>query len=416
MPRPLLPLLAALAVVLAGLYPRFVSAQQGDAVTSEPTQEKVRLVYRGPEECPDAGAFRTVVARRLGGDWEAAPGELARRIEIVVARTQDGYVATIGLLNAEGQQLRRAVRGRDCKDVVNGIGLVTALAIEARVDEAFDRSEPVQAPAPTSSSTPGGAPAGAPAAAAKPAGVASAAVQPGAAPAAQPRGAPPVATQPGAAPPAATQPGAAPPAAAPAAPVAATPAAPLQQDSPDENGVPLQWRAGVRGGFATGIAPRLAPGLGVAGMLERGDARFGLSVFAFSSGRVTEAGVEARFDLVTSRLEACPIAFDLGGSIALEPCASFEAGVLSGRGYSDPPTVAEGHSGRSPWWAPGVLGRMVVSFGQLVVELEGSARFPLRREEFYVDPEGEGTAGSTITVHEVPATSFGAALGVGLRF
>lgn len=156
--------------------------------------------------------------------------------------------------------------------------------------------------------------------------------------------------------------------------------------------------------------------MSLAGTLELGAARFGLSLLGFSSGRVTEAGVEARFDLLAARIEGCPIAFDVAGPLSLEPCVSFEAGALSGRGYSDPPTVDEGQSGSSPWLAPGGVARLVVNFGQLVVELEGAARFPLSREEFYVDSESEGGESMRTSVHQVPVTSFGAAAGVGLRF
>ena len=388
MARRFLLLFAGPAVVaVSWCHARPANAQLSEGLGNEPAGEKVRLVYRADPGCPDAEAFRTAVARRVSTDWEASPEELARRIDIGVARLGDGYVATIELLDAQGRRLRRAVRGRDCGDVVNGIALVTALAIEARLDEAVHQSEPVTATA-------------------SPAAVA-------------PALAAPVPAAPAAAPPAAP----APAAPAPAAPAPAAPAAPAPEagtvpavtetavPASDEASVPLHWRAGVRGGFVSGIAPRLAPGLGIAGMLERGALRLGLSVFGFSSGHLTEAGVEARFDLLTSRFEACPVAFELGAWLALEPCASFEVGVLSGRGYSNPPTVAEGQSGRSPWLTPGALGRLVGSFGQLVVELEGSARFPLSREEFYVVTE----AGRT-SVHEVPRTSFGAAIGVGLRF
>ncbi len=172
----------------------------------------------------------------------------------------------------------------------------------------------------------------------------------------------------------------------------------------------------MRGGVVTGIAPRVAPGVGIAGMLEVGAARFGLSFFGFSSGRVMESGVEARFDLLASRVEGCPIAFGLARPLSLEPCVSFEAGVLRGRGYADPPTVEEGQSGRVPWLAPGALVRLVGSFGVLVVELEGAVRLPLQRQEFYVRSESEGAEASETSVHQVPATSFAVLAGFGLSF
>lgn len=74
-------------------------------------------MYRGLAQCPDDAVFRAAVARRLSGDWEALPGERARRLDVVVSRAGEGYVATIELLNSEGRRLRRAVRGRDrCHD------------------------------------------------------------------------------------------------------------------------------------------------------------------------------------------------------------------------------------------------------------------------------------------------------------
>lgn len=386
-----LPFAGAASVALSWLHVPLARAQQNDGrgtvSANAPAGEKVRLEYRGLSECPDAATLRAAVGRRLAGDWEASPGELARRIDIVVSRVGDGYVATIELLDAQGRRLRRAVRGRDCGDVVNGIALVTALAIEARLDEAVDSSEPVTAA--------GSAP-----------------------------------DSPGDSPPNSAQ-NPMPPAPSPPAPVGTTPAsAPVAVAPVASSGVPpegaasaseeastlLAWRAGLRAGVLTGIGPQLAPGLSLAGTLELGAARFGLSLVGFSSGRVTEAGVEARFDLLAARIEGCPMAFDVAGPLSLEPCVSFEAGALSGRGYSDPPTVDEGQSGRSPWLAPGGLARLVGSFGQLVVELEGSARFPLIREEFYVLSESEGGDDLRASVYRVPVTSFGAAAGVGLRF
>ena len=397
--RILLPFACAAIVALLVFHSTPPSAQPSDATGSEPVQAKVRLSYGGPDECPAPGAFRAAVARRLSIDWEAPPGELARRIDVVVSRVADGYGATIELLDAAGQRLRRAVRGRDCADVVDGIALVTALAIESRIDEALDRSEPEKSPGSSPNATPARTPAPLPGASAPT----------NAAPPVRATGGTPVAGTPAVAEPSPGAPRGAPAAVASGTETSAPGAAPAGPS------VPLQWRASLRAGFATGIAPRLAPGVGVAAVLEYGAARFGLAFLGFSSGRVTASGVEARFDLVTSRLEGCPSAIELASSMALELCASFDAGVLSGRGYSDPPTVAEGQSGLSPWLAPGAVARLVGSFGQLVVEFEGGARFPLRREEFFVD-SGEGAGETRISVHEVPATSLGAALGLGLHF
>jgi hypothetical protein len=118
-----------------------------EGVNTGPAVERIALDYSAPAECPGDAAFRAEVRERASGDWEAAPGELARRITVSVSRSGERYVAAIVFLNPEGERVSRTLSGRECNDVVDGIALVTALAIQSRVEEAVAQSEP-EAPKP----------------------------------------------------------------------------------------------------------------------------------------------------------------------------------------------------------------------------------------------------------------------------
>src|SRR5688572_30767737 len=109
----------------------------------EQSDEKVRLVYDAPADCPDRAVLVEGVRARIGSDWEAADGEPARQINVRVQARGGRFVATIEFVDAEDQRVTRSVAGEQCQNVVNGIALVTALAIESLVDEALDQGDPV---------------------------------------------------------------------------------------------------------------------------------------------------------------------------------------------------------------------------------------------------------------------------------
>jgi hypothetical protein len=126
-----------------------------------PTSERIALAYEAPAECPGEQAFRAEVRERASGDWEARPGELARRITVSITSSGEGYLASVAFLDRHGVRILRSLSGQRCADVVNGIALVTALAIQSRIEEALSKSEPAQpkaepsaAPKPTTSTAP----------------------------------------------------------------------------------------------------------------------------------------------------------------------------------------------------------------------------------------------------------------------
>lgn len=326
--------------------------------------ERIALEYDAPAECPSAAVFHDEVRSRVNGDWEAAPGEPARRIGVKVARRGERYVAAIEFRNPEGDDVTRSVAGQKCDDVVNGIALVTALAIESRVEEAMAQSEPAPASEPPAAPGPKPAASTPRAAAASPAGQALPSA----------------------------------PVAAPA-PRAASPAARASRRT--------HVRFGAASVTSTGVGPDAAFGPELFAVVELSGLRFGVSGTALWSGLVHADGVAARFRRLTVRLDGCP--FVIGRALSFEPCAFAEAGSLHGEGETNARLVnAEG--GSSLWAAPGLLARLLGRVDPVVVSLELDGGVPLSRQRF-----GVVTDGSHESSFKVPPLIFGGDLGVGLR-
>ena len=337
------------------------SAQVGAQHDEPPTAqlEKVRIEYRAPPECPDIDAFKGLVRSRVLANWEAAPGEFARSVVVDVSSVEGEYTATVELADEAGAQGAKTVSGAICANVVDAIALATALAIEPRGIKAREPGEAGVTPAdrPADSAT------------------APAAVPPATGPTPQER-----------------QPNAASP-----PPVAARHGWKL-------SGVRLSARALL----ATGVGPAAAGGAALGLVLEARRARLGIAFQGLRTGRIEARGVRARFERLSARLDGCPIVLALSEWATVEPCPFVELGVAAGEAFEDPPAVIRGERGSVPWYAAGGLGRLVGRFGRFVVELEGTAGAPLRRERFYVEGGDE--------IHRVPAFYGAFAAGVGVVF
>ena len=233
-----------------------------------PSLDRIALVYTAPAECPQDAAFRAAVRERASGDWEAQPGELARRIDVSVTRSGERYVAGIVFLNAAGERISRSLSGQSCEDVVNGIALVTALAIQSRVEEALAQSEP-EPPKPA------------------------------------PKNPVPVPVH-----------------------TAAAPAHPAVQPSPVRETF-VRVGAAARAASGTGPGPSFGPLL--FGALEWRRVRLGLALSGLWAPQVTQSGVSAHYRRLSARIDGCPYAVGRG-TLTFEPCAFFEAGSLHGQG------------------------------------------------------------------------------------
>jgi hypothetical protein len=171
---------------------------------------------------------------------------------------------------------------------------------------------------------------------------------------------------------------------------------------------PLGLRVSARAAFATGVGPSAAPGLGLGLVWERRGARLGLTLQRFWTGRVQVQSIPAEFELLSARVEGCPVVFVLTAWASLEPCAFVEVGAISGRAFEAPPAVIRGERGTAPWVSAGGAGRLVGRLGWLVLEVEALLGAPLRRERFYVERGDE--------IHRVPAVYVGGGVGLGVRF
>jgi len=85
--------------------------------------------YAAPPGCPGAAAFAAAVARRTAGAWELRddPGE--PRLSVTIVEDGDG---TVGILRRTGRDApaARELRATDCRDLVEGLALTTALSLE----------------------------------------------------------------------------------------------------------------------------------------------------------------------------------------------------------------------------------------------------------------------------------------------
>ena len=113
-------------------------------------REQVRVTYDAPPSCPTSEAFLSQVRARVGTDWEAPRDVLASTIEVRVSGTESQRVARIDFVDDHGQKFTRTISATTCDEVVSGIALITALAIESRMAEAFDPDESAPVPDPAS--------------------------------------------------------------------------------------------------------------------------------------------------------------------------------------------------------------------------------------------------------------------------
>lgn len=330
--------------------------------------EVMRLDYRAPLECPDVPVFVERVKKRIPSARLATPDELARAVTIVVGFDEDGYMARLDFVDVRGETITRTLSGSTCDEVVSGIALVTALALEAQ----RELSREVGAdPAAPSAETPGDAPPAADA---------------------------PVQAEPG-----------------PPAPVAPSPVAPPPppRDEPprrEPRRSGFSHGAGVGGGNAWYVAPGTPAVFDATFRLAHaslpGSARAG---FRSWISTLTLGDRSARFLGYAGTLEACPIEWPRTGRVRLELCLGVTLGVLEGEGERTQslPLV---DSARIFWADARAVPRLRAALTRLV-ELEGQAEvgMPLRTHRFlFQDPEE--------TVFDVPSVGLGWRAGVMLHF
>jgi hypothetical protein len=114
----------------------------GGAWGSEP----IRFEYSAPDGCPDQAQFVERVRARTQRGKFAESGELARTFNVVVTTDEAASTAKVEFVDSNGERVVRAVSGETCDEVVSGIALVAALAIDARAgaEESAESAPPPQ--------------------------------------------------------------------------------------------------------------------------------------------------------------------------------------------------------------------------------------------------------------------------------
>jgi hypothetical protein len=333
--------------------------------TAPAAGEKVRIHYDAPPECPNLEAFLTEVRSRLGAEWEAAPNELARTIYVIVSRQGPKYLGRIEFVDAREQRITRAIFGEKCETVVEGVALVTVLAIQARVEEALSHSKPVASAAegPEKPESPGG-------------------TKPAAATGTQRRETP-----------------------------SKSPRTSRSPVPTSRKAAAISLHSGARGSVATGIGPSAALGAGLFFGAEIGKVTVRAGFDWRQTGIHTADGLKSRFRLLSGRGDVCPFRVEWAPKLTFFPCASLEVGSLQGEGFNDPPRVVNSKRGSTLWLTPGAELGIALSLSPVFFELQAQGGVPLNQHRFFY-ATGSGTA----TAHRVPFYTLGGNIGIGVRF
>jgi hypothetical protein len=284
--------------------------------------QAIRADYLAPVGCPEHEEFLERVRQRIPDARAAGPDELARKVSIVVSEDEEGFVARLDFVDVTGETIIRTLTGATCDEVVTGIALVTALALEAQREE-DGTPEPPPSPPPQE----------------------------------------------------------APPAAVPPANRDRPPS--FVSFEPEDETPPPRWRWAV--GIAAGNAWYGAPGLPIAVDVLLRLGRTGRSASARAVARYwlssTSGDRAATFQGWTGGLEGCPLAWP-EGTLKLEPCAALDLGALSARGQRPDLTPQTG----TIFWADArIIARARVVLGFVELEAQGELGFPLRRHAFVFD-------------------------------
>jgi hypothetical protein len=326
---------------------------------AQPNSLTVELDFASEAPCPDRAAFIRWVEARVGRPIQEGSGGFA--FQVVVSRAGEEFR---GHLRARsGQEVtERDLTGQNCQDVVSGLALVAALALDPNASTA-PQTEPTEpnTPLPEQARKPSPEP---------------------------PK--PPI------------------PAAAPA------PSVPFVRPAPVPE-TPLSYAISVLGAVSvdTGPAPVALIGLGPKAVAEFYSSSlwqpaFGLGVAFAQTGFIGAEEPKADFGWWAVRLSVCPLGSEITRGGRLRACVLGDIGSTSAEGREDAIAVTER---TNEFWAATGLGATFSyhPIPPLFIELGGGALVAWTRPVYYfADPRTD--------VHEVPVPAFNAHLGLGLSF
>jgi hypothetical protein len=121
------------ALVAAGLLATLTSPARAGTVAG--------LTYRVPLECPSEAEFVAAVEGRGGRFDRLRSGEASRSLEISIDKGASGFRGSLQVRGKDGASDAREVYAEGCYEVVNGLAVVTAIALGG------PRAVPASAPA-----------------------------------------------------------------------------------------------------------------------------------------------------------------------------------------------------------------------------------------------------------------------------
>jgi hypothetical protein len=308
--------------------------------------------------CADEESFMTSVRGRSARIREAAPGETARALRVVIETGADGtYRGELTVIDddREGAWGRsRSIEMATCQEIVDALALFTVLAIDPTAITGEAETEPAREALPPPAHTP--------------------------------------------------------------APVLDSPQPKtLGHTTARRDGPRARGRAmfGINSGiFAAGTpTPLLAGGIfseigyqdsGKVGVGFGPSARLSLTMTSLARVRTPEGSAGLRWTKLG--LDVCPIVIRLTSALALRPCVSLSEGLLEASGR-----IAEPKSVVAPFRTIGALARGEWVLGpHWLLELSGGVALPFRRDQFYFEP--------STSVYESPPVVGIITIGGGYRF
>jgi hypothetical protein len=338
-----------LSLLMAG------AARASDGSESEP----VRVEYTAPAGCPDQPDFEAELTQHLGTKTFARFGELARTLAVAIEPTPDGFRAGVALTDRRGSSVERAISAPTCEQAMHAIALIAALAARSQVEQT-DRQREQNLPR----------------------------VLAGPAEPTPPQ--PQVANQ-----------------------------GPLQQPPSTERAPTVTPRArsatfGLSAGMgaATGVGPRVAPGLLVllrAALAGNPEHSVVLSAMGYDTFRSSLDMADVRFRVLKARLELCPAEPRFSGKWLVSACAGFELGSQAAQSYADGVRVETPRSVTRRWTAATFAARLGLSVNALLLMLGPELGVPIQRHGYALTRPDR-------RVYRVPSVTLGFSAAAGVTW
>ena len=291
----------------------------------------VSIRYQAPAECRSEAWFLQQVLRRARHARLAVGSESAREFRVVITQSANESRARLDFVDVESKHVQRDLEGSNCAEVVAGIALITALAIDPLL------ADPTQEHAASASSD-------------------------------RAQQFPPQAV-------------AKPPLTLPVSPANAssnTAGAPIGE--PRRSSLLL----GVSLGTASYIAPVWAPSITLYSefVSPNHGAALRLRISYSDSGEVTRNAANMRFWLAAGMTEGCPWAAQLTTGLRIWPCAGAQIGILHAQGLQSE-RLPFPNSTHSLWLAGDIALRTQIELSRtLVFEIEGQGLATVLRHSY----------------------------------